>query len=339
MRNNNFDILRLLCAVMVLASHSYALLGLKDSEPLYLLTGSMLLSDIGLCGFFTISGYLIFQSLQNSSSLLSYLMKRCLRIFPGLVCCLVLTVLMCRLFYTGDGMYFAQNETYSFVWRNLLLYPMQWTIPGVFEENPMNTVNGSLWTLCYEFSLYIMIIGLFFVRNRKFLIGLVSTALILALAKNIFFGEKFAHTVVCYMGVNNFCHFAQYFISGMFLSLLNPVEWKDWNKWLGIVICSSCFVGFVWIGHSISAMLFLSVVFIFAGVLYFRPVVDCVKRVGDMSYGMYIYGMPVQQALVANAPRVAPPALFAVSLVVTLVLAFISWHGVEKRALVLKKNL
>lgn len=132
MRNNNFDILHLLCALLVIVSHSYAMVGLHDNEPLLRMTHLMIASDIGLCGFFTISGYFILTSLMTSKNILSYLGKRCLRIFPALAVCLVGVVAACSFFYTVDGCYWGQKETYSFIWRNLLLFPIQRDIPGVY---------------------------------------------------------------------------------------------------------------------------------------------------------------------------------------------------------------
>jgi peptidoglycan/LPS O-acetylase OafA/YrhL len=55
---------------------------------------------------------------------------------------------------------------------------------------------------------------------------------------------------------------------------------------------------------------------------------------GDLSYGLYIYGWPVEQAIVwLNGGAMSSRALFAIALPVTAVFAFLSWHLVEKRAL------
>ena len=228
MRNNNFDILHLLCALLVIVSHSYALEGLRESEPLLRLTGNLIASDIGLCGFFTISGYFILNSLVTSKNILSYFGKRCLRIFPALLVCLIVVVIACSFFYMGDGCYWGQKETYSFIWRNLALYPIQWDIPGVFENNFMSTVNGSLWTLAPQFTLYILIIAFFFVRKHKpVVVALSLIALVICLTKNVIFADKFAHTDICNIGVNSFARFAQFFVVGM---LLHERKWFRTDK-------------------------------------------------------------------------------------------------------------
>ena len=238
MRNNNFDILHLLCAMLVIVSHSYALVGLRDSEPLLRFTHMMIASDIGLCGFFTISGYFILNSLMTSKNLFSYLGKRCLRIFPALAVCLVVVVVACSFFYTGDGSYWGQKETYSYIWRNLALYPIQWDIPSVFVNNFMSTVNGSLWTLAPQFTLYILIIALFFVRkHRPIVVALSFIALILCLIKNVIFADKFAHTDICYIGVNSFSRFAQFFAAGMLLQVRQYFH-SNKARWIIITVCS-----------------------------------------------------------------------------------------------------
>ena len=69
-RYNNFNILRLLCALLVIVAHLYALLNLHANESLQRMKHLVIVSDIGLCGFFTISGYLILNSIWNIKSII-----------------------------------------------------------------------------------------------------------------------------------------------------------------------------------------------------------------------------------------------------------------------------
>ena len=59
-------------------------------------------------------------------------------------------------------------------------------------------------------------------------------------------------------------------------------------------------------------------------------------RFGDLSYGLYIYGWPVEQLVLYLRPDAGWRELFAIALPVTAIVAFCSWHLVEKRALKLK---
>ena len=57
------------------------------------------------------------------------------------------------------------------------------------------------------------------------------------------------------------------------------------------------------------------------------------NRVGDYSYGLYIYAFPVQQLVAAVAPGIGVAGLFTASATGTLVLAVLSWHLVESPVL------
>lgn len=335
--------MHLLCALLVIVSHSYAMVGLHGNEPLLRMTHLMIASDIGLCGFFTISGYFILNSLMTSKNILSYLGKRCLKIFPALLVCLIVVVIACSFFYTGDGCYWGQKETYSFIWRNLTLYPIQWVIPGVFENNFMATVNGSLWTLAPQFTLYILIIALFFLRkHRPIVVALSFIALILCLIKNVIFADKFAHTDICYIGVNSFARFAQFFAIGMLLQVRQYFR-SNKARWTIIAVCSILAIVFLIIHTSISitplVMLCVSVIFIMVGEMYWKPVSDMFKRVGDLSYGTYIYAFPIQQMMIASIPGITPRTLMALTIAIVLPVAFASWKLIEVPSLSLKKYL
>ena len=282
---------------------------------------------------------------MTSKNIFAYFGKRCLRIFPALLVCLVTIIVACSFFYTGDIGYWHQRETYSFLWNNLALYPIQWDIPGVFEDNFMATVNGSLWTLAPQFTLYILIIALFFVRkHRPVVLGLSFMALVLCLTKNIFFANKFAHTDICYLGVNSFARFAQFFATGM---LLQTRQYFRSNKarWIIIAFGSILTIFFLVIHTYIHIevkpliMLCISVIFILVGEMYWQPVSDTLKRIGDLSYGTYIYAFPIQQMLIAMLPSITPHMLMLLTIISVLPIAFASWHIIEQRALALKKYL
>jgi peptidoglycan/LPS O-acetylase OafA/YrhL len=64
------------------------------------------------------------------------------------------------------------------------------------------------------------------------------------------------------------------------------------------------------------------------------PGLNRISRYGDFSYGLYLYAFPVQQLVLYLFPLLRAPIL-ACALTTSLV-AFLSWHLVEKPALRLK---
>ena len=56
-------------------------------------------------------------------------------------------------------------------------------------------------------------------------------------------------------------------------------------------------------------------------------------KLGDYSYGVYVFAFPMQQFLVSRFGINEPITLFALAFPATLVLAILSWHIVERPAL------
>ncbi|GAL81811.1 acetyltransferase [Algibacter lectus] len=172
-KDNNFDFLRFLFAVFVVLSHAYPLSGTDETQQwIYKMTnGQIVLAQIGLSGFFVISGFFIFQSMERSKSLLQYYKKRMLRLFPALLVLLLITVVVVPFVYTGVGSVFSNSTYLSYLPNNISLFGFQGVIEGVFDTNHYKAINGSLWTIRYEFTLYIVISFLFFIKTKQKLLG------------------------------------------------------------------------------------------------------------------------------------------------------------------------
>jgi len=152
--DNNFDALRLLFAVVVLFSHSYALLG-KPDELFAMLLGYDTGGGFAVAGFFVISGFLVARS-ALSSGLRRYAAGRVLRIVPALAVVSILCVLVVGPLTTQLSLveYFSRPATWNYL-NNALIFPLRFVLPGVFAGNPLQAVNGSLWTLPIETAMYI----------------------------------------------------------------------------------------------------------------------------------------------------------------------------------------
>lgn len=170
-RNNNFKLIRFIASSLVIFYHSYILTG-TEGEPLYRFGLSF--GHVAVDIFFITSGFLVAGSFFSRKKLLSFILARILRIFPGLIVCVLFCVFVVGLIYTDmpKDLYVKNENTHHFLFYNMLLLyrPLQFFLPGVFINNPYQfVVNGSLWTLPWEIKMYsslVVIKALYFIRRE-----------------------------------------------------------------------------------------------------------------------------------------------------------------------------
>ncbi|HKP77570.1 MAG TPA: acyltransferase [Phenylobacterium sp.] len=296
----NFDLMRLVAALLVVVSHTFPLAG---QAPLRIM-GVEDLGALGVSVFFVISGYLVSASYKRDSK--SYLLKRILRIEPGLIASLLVTAGLLAFVTTAPAAeYWPQAALY--VLRNALLYPATYELPGVFQGLPMaGVVNGVLWTLRLEFTFYLvlMLIG----ARPHWVLALAATCAVVFVAMSFarpdWAQEKL--TRIVFLGARN----GLLFFAGAALQLSQ----RRVPLWLG--------------GVSVAAFPFL-------GPLALPTAVVGLARPGklpaDLSYGVYIYAFPVQQMLAAQGQLNVATAVLGV-----LPFAMASWFLVERPAMKLK---
>lgn len=335
---NNFDFLRLALAVLVLYSHCYPLgTGSEAAEPIRRLThGQMTGGAVAVDLFFVMSGFLITASAERSRSVGSYFGKRFARIYPAFVVAAVLAVALVLPVSGGTLLPgTAAQRAGGFVLQTLRL--REFLYVNAFARNPYpDAINGSLWSVQYEFWCYL------------------GVALLLA-------GGFLKHRVVLLLA----------FVAAVIVSVLFLVRgWIFGGKWLGVLLGSpqlwarllpmylAGVVFFLWrdrirfhFGGACAALLLLGLacvlpfgcaaLFPLAGAylvfyLAFSPALRLhgFGRFGDFSYGTYLYAFPVEQMLMKGFGRpVQPSLLFCCAAPLTLLLAVGSWYGVERRFL------
>ena len=133
---------------------------------------------LGVDGFFVLSGYLIVQSWLGDPEFLNFLRKRVLRIVPGYLVAVVLSTLAVGLLAPGTAHFFRGIDIHFVHSVVLLSSPMT---PPVFPGRPYATVNGSMWTIAYEFRCYLLValLGLCGLLRRPSVV-LVATILLLS---------------------------------------------------------------------------------------------------------------------------------------------------------------
>ena len=324
-RRNNFDLLRLVAAVSVIFSHAFLLSeNSQDHDPLMILTGGQtILGVVGVFVFFTISGYLVTQSFDTTASPLVFLAKRALRIFPGLFLCLVVCVFVIGPLVTRLPLaeYFTRREPYLFLLHNAVLDVDYNRLPGVefWPGNIGGIVNGPLWSLPCEVLMYLMLFALGVCRLLTLRVGLVLLVIGIGclwfdiagdtLASAFWLLGFFAAGICCYRlrATRLFAgHWALLALLGLALSI--PAR--------------LFLVGFA---------LFGSYLVIYLALNRKLPPVPA-ARFGDLSYGLYIYGWPIEQCVVYFSGGTAPWwEVFGLSLALAVPAAFLSWHTIESR--------
>ncbi|HEX3883932.1 MAG TPA: acyltransferase [Stellaceae bacterium] len=324
-RHNNFDLMRLLAALSVIFSHAFLLAeNSQDHDPLMILTGGQtILGLVGVFTFFTISGYLITQSFEQTPSPLVFLAKRALRIFPGLVACLVVCVFVIGPAVTSLPLkeYFTRPEPYLFLAHNAVLDVDYNRLPGVvfWQNNIGGIVDGPLWSLPSEALLYVMLCVLGLCRLLSVPVCLVLVAIGVVCLKVDTSGELIGSTGWL-MG---------FFATGMCCYRLRGTRFFD-PRWRWVALA-----GLV---ASVPLRVFVPAFPLFGSYLLISLAVDrripSVKaaRFGDLSYGLYIYGWPIEQCVVyASGDTAKWWQVFLIATAISTLAAFLSWHLVEKR--------
>jgi peptidoglycan/LPS O-acetylase OafA/YrhL len=334
---NNFDLLRILFAWFVIVSHSYVLNGDGATDPLFEATNStFLFSFIGVKGFFIISGYLIFKSMMVSASIFEYLVKRVLRIFPALAVVLLITLAAVYFIYPSTlTPFFKNKEVYAYFIGNLILFKPHFFIQGIFSGLPSTAINGSLWTIEYEFFFYLFILLFFFVRSHKIFLKIA-----LAVVIGIFLMVRlllYNWTVQThfFIPLEPLFDLGIYFLMGSLLSCFHfdAINYKHTiAAVLLIALIAAIYFG---VGHTV-VYVTLPFLVIYLGKQTSRVATFVHASIGDPSYGIYLYAFPLQQFIIYWF-RPSTLMLFIASTIGAFIFGYLSWILIEKKALALKQ--
>ena len=337
MKENSFDFLRLLFAYFVIITHSYPLSGLAEQDILSHITNNQTaLSHIGVSGFFIISGFMIYPSLIRSKTILEYVFKRIIRIYPAYLILITLTLLIFGPMLTSLNYFdFIKNPiTINYFKLNVnLLSPIQFILPDVFTDNPYpNAVNGSLWTIPYEFLFYFLIIPIQYVpkQYRRYLLIATFLLLIILFKVNSHFqldvipGTSFEKIYLLKFGL--------LFISGAIISELGFIKIK--NSIIAAVSTLLLIISFTTNTYEYAQFFILPILIISIGQLKI-PYLSKINKIGDYSYGIYLYGFLIQQTL-QHYFELSLYEFIIYSVIFSTIFGSASWFLIEKNALKLK---
>ncbi|WP_049802946.1 acyltransferase family protein [Bradyrhizobium japonicum] len=334
-RPAGFDLLRILLSVAVILWHSVAVCyGLPAEQWFY---GGPLKPVVWVIvpAFFALSGFLVAGSLERNS-LPAFVTLRVIRIFPALTAEVLISAVLIGPLFTDLALsqYFTDTDFFRYFLNTI--GDIHFYLPGVFSDLPVpNMVNSQLWTVPHELECYVVIsvaalIGLT-KRHRLFLFAVLFVVIAMALRDIV--GAKPASPAA---PPGRMLVLA--FLCGVALFLNRTrIVYSRRRLFISLVGFAASVLASSRAGEDLAA-LFVSYFTVYLGLLNFK--IGPVTRVADYSYGIYLYGFPVQQTVAELLPNHRIWYVnFGLSLAVTSIFAIASWHLLESRVMAEKKPI
>ncbi len=317
---NNFDILRLVLAILVYFAH-WNTLSVQNIEIFI-----FKLSGFAVDMFFVVSGFLIFWSYENDQNNKNFYIKRFFRIFPLYAFLIVLQTLFFIGFSDGKVIEIVKYFVVNMFFLNFLAPSVGYTFSGL----EVNAINGSLWTLKNEVAFYV-IVPLIFMLYKRFGIILLLIMYILS---------------VIYMFIVNFIGMEKLLVQfpaqlRLFLvGIICYIIFKKFNKnniYLAVLISFLLVVLFKDIIY-FKYMIYPMCIGIF--VMFCAYFIKYIKVDFDFSYSFYILHFPViQLALYFGINPTNPIISFLTLFTVILILSYLSEKYIEKKFIKIGKDI
>lgn len=333
--DNGFNLVRLVCATLVVVYHAYQFNTLRAAvDPLT--TAMSPVTDLGslaVAVFFLVSGIFISQSWMRDPHPLRYAVRRVARIVPGLLACVLLTVVLGYAFFSPQGLAgLLSAAPWRYVFGNATLHGLQYIIPPEQLRIPAvlggQDLNGSLWTLYWEGRMYVMVALIGISAALPLRSWMRGCALFLLLAANLFPDVAAGYVWEVRMW--------SLFLAGMLLQTLAAelsiglpqvaaalaLLLLNWTRFAALTPSALSWFGIALLACTLA---------LWAGTARI-PRIGHIQR-HDYSYGIYIWHWPVLIMLRAVLPPIGALRLAALALAATVLAAVLSWHLVEAPAL------
>lgn len=335
-RPSGFDYMRLILAISIIFFHTVSVnYGVAATARFLQSAPASIWGHSMVPMFFALSGFLVAGSAERARTVFSFLGLRILRIVPALGAEIFLSALVLGIVFTALPLrqYLMSNGFHAYFLN--IIGDIHFYLPGVFTDNPVQKVNAQLWTIPAELACYAtlagMILGGFLRRPRLLLLAFALAQIELPFAALFIpaLGPEL-------MGMPDWLLVLS-FLSGILMFLYRDrIPWRldfalaSFALYAGLVLFAPLGLWFVSVP--------VGYLTVYLGLLNPRRL--RLIESGDYSYGLYLYGYPIQQAVVASG---LVAHVWWINIVVTLPLAFCfaaaSWHLLEKRALSLRKPL
>lgn len=331
-RPAGFDYMRLGLSIAVIAFHS-CMVSYGASSERGLWTGPLgpfIFANVP--AFFALSGFLVAGSLQRND-LPSFLTLRAVRIFPGLLIEVVLSAMILGVAFTTLPLAEYLSHPMFHAYFLNILGDIHYTLPGVFNDLPTpGLVNVQLWTIPFELQCYtgLSLLALLRLHKRPVLYLSVIVAAVIAV---------WAHGLVTDHVYPGYGRPTGNFLTLSFLTGVGLYGMRDRIPFSPIWGCAAALLAYLCLTHGEThylALLPIAYLVVFLGLC--DPPRSLVVLGADYSYGMYLYGFPIQQSLAALLPGTRIWYInLILSVAVSACFAAFSWHCIEKPILARKK--
>ena len=312
--NDNLNAIRLCLAMLVLFSHSFAVLGLPQPEAFGWDFGSH-----AVHAFFAVSGYLVVGSYMRRPNLVQFAINRTLRIVPALLVAYVFGRFLFEWYgeYSGNPLPFRRNNS---------LWTIPWEITcyaacasagaiGLLHRDRYNVVFAFIWIMAFAslgsgHEAYALILPMLLSFLMGGFIAVYEGGINMRLAASI---SVLVLAGLLLDGWLKLLPHALYFVPD--ISGADIVTIQQWPVVVSMAFCV------VYLGKYAPPRLVLH---------------------EDYSYGVYLFAWPMQQLVVATSLSLGlalnPYSLSVAAALPTFCIAALSWHLIEKPALRRKKR-
>lgn len=338
LRSNNLDLLRLIAALQVVLLHAVESFGIEVWAPVDFVLDAF----PGVPVFFFLSGLLIYRSYENAGGMGQFAWNRFLRLFPGLwLCVMAAWVSVVLSGYPLEGVTGAETA----VWLAAQGTIVQFYNPEWLRAYGVGVLNGSLWTISVEVQFYLLTPLLWWLVRRTSTRMLQAVALAFAAANlaYLLIPREFWESIIVRLLAVTFVPWFYMFVLGAIVAtrpgVIDAIIARPLWQWVLLYLAlagASRAIGLP-LGNRMNPVLVVTLlpIVVHAGFAH-AGIADRLLRHQDVSYGTYIYHMPVINYLLFRGMGGAAAVL--VTIAVTVLCAAVSWFALERPALRLKRR-
>lgn len=333
---NNYDLVRVLAAFLVIYGHANAMIPPEEHKVdlIIKIIGFDYSGALAVKVFFFLSGLVVVNSLLEKKNVLQFIVARIFRIWPALIVVLLCSSFLIGWFFTplDSKDYFSIRGVYDYVFNNTIMRVV-FEIPSVFQDGlELNNraMNGSLWSLPYEVGSYIIVLSLFMlgVHRHRWLALSITVLLFL----DVFLSER---VLFSWRPVNpTVDDLAPFFALGGVLALFKDKVVIDLKLVAATFLIVFIFRDAFWARYAFYAAFFFLILYLFS-----RRFLVRLRLNFDISYGVYIWGWPVQQVIAHSFPNLSFWEHVWLAILIAGVLGTISWFLVEKPSISLGRRV